>query len=116
MNPIFAFNENWLGWSVFLDWRLGVIAFVVLILVGSPFQRRYLALKVALLSVKLRKLSILSQGRLRFEADRLGLQAQIVAVSCQLAVSRLHLRYQLLKHFIVHKSKGGRVDSSSKAI
>jgi hypothetical protein len=77
-------------------WSWITFAGLILIAVGSPLQRRYFTLKTALLLVNVRKACCSALVRLE-------LGAELIAVSSQLAISRLRLRYLLFKRIIVHK-------------
>ena len=97
---------DWLGvlWGLSYVWITCIG--VILISVGSPLQRRYLTLKTALLLIELRKLPLQAMILIEFAPRRLGFALQVVAVSGQLAIARLHLRYLLLKQIIIHKFQG----------
>jgi hypothetical protein len=90
-----------------IGWLWWLCIGIILVMVWSPFHLRYFALKLALAIVRARNACISA-------AVALELRAELVAVCCQLAVSRLHLRYLVLKRFVGHRFLRARRFSPTK--
>lgn len=86
--------------SFVVFWRLWMscAVWVVIILVGSPFARRYLTLHALLLLNKVKIICVPARVCLELAVERFQ-------VRCQIAVVRLQLGYLLLKRFVWHKMR-----------
>lgn len=88
-----------LNFVIWWAWMFGIaLVLIGIVFLTPPLKRRYLGLKLALLSVKVRQVCCPAIVRLQ-------LMGELVTVNAQLAINELYLRYLLLKRFLFHNSR-----------